>query len=596
MLTGIVEIASEALKDIITHLQGQVIANLKIQWQQDTHVDFTALQDVSDSSQDKAILVLMQLQQRIITSGPIENLRPPPLFASPRSLEETPPVPQARRIIRRHEPYDVHPNGYPPIEPSTQATTCPPFSPYEGRTTYPPQAPPIQPDHHSPPSSFPGQYDGQFSGQYQQATVYQSTQYPQQAPSNQFNGYVQQQRLPIRSNDHERRSPSNQAPQAIGQYQSAPQGSVTEVPNNASPTLSNGSRTAPPAYQERTSSGVTLPTASDRNGKNEKSEKGHFSSVTKLNPFSKKSRTASVDVAKNDTTQSQHLQPLAGPRHLMPSVSPEQLYDRAPSRKPSGPPATPSSYAGSRFSSISASTAATQSSYEPPETPDFTPWADREMNTDSSSTISRNVSKASDPAQTLRSSGSTRRAPGSSMSNPNNSHSVNSKVLLPSEANKYAGFCKGAWRAQIGDRKKAMDDRQRPGGIYNAARFWQCSKCNYEGRLVMLDKKTKGVDKRVLTAEGVQFRWDFLFKSHIETKDTTSDFLKSTFGCMFCTAEGRGTPTFGGAQMLMAHLQEHRDRLPTGEVLYRMNCLVGPRARLEDDFDINIIGKEGVDF
>lgn len=111
----------------------------------------------------------------------------------------------------------------------------------------------------------------------------------------------------------------------------------------------------------------------------------------------------------------------------------------------------------------------------------------------------------------------------------------------------------------------------------------------------MLDKKTKAVDRRVLTAEGIQFRWDFLFKSHIETKDATSDFLKATFGCMFCAAEGKGTPTFGGAQMFMAHLQAHREKLPTGEVLYRMNALAGPRAQLDEDFDINIIAKEGVD-
>lgn len=175
------------------------------------------------------------------------------------------------------------------------------------------------------------------------------------------------------------------------------------------------------------------------------------------------------------------------------------------------------------------------------------------------------------------------------------SNPMNPRDLLPSEANKFQGFCKGAWRAQIGDMKKAMDERQRPGGMYNAARFWQCTKCKFEGRLIMLDKKTKSVDRRVLTAEGLQFRWDFLFKSHIETKDATSDFLRANFGCMFCTAEGKGTPTFGGAQMLMAHLQAHRARLPTGEVLYRMNALTGPRAAFDEDFDINIIAREGAD-
>lgn len=551
-----------------------------------------ALQDASDASQDKAILVLMQLQQRIITSGPIENLRPPPLFASSRSFEEKPPVPQAGLITGRRDPQKVHPNGYPPID--SPATTSPPSSPYEIRSDYSQQASPIQLKPHSPRSSFSGRYEEQISGHHQQVTAYQSMQYPQQLPFIRSNGQLQQ-RLPMRGNDPHRSSHPSQAHQVTGQHQLSSQGYVTEISSNTSPSPYDGSWTSPPAYQERTSPGAPTLPLSDGVGKNAKSERGHFSSVAKLNLFSKKSRTASIDIAKDEPFRNQHAQGLAIPKHLLPDAPPEPPCDSTPSRKASGPPLTPSSYAGSRFSSFSASTATTQSSCEAPETPEFNPWADRGMNTDSSSTISRNISKASSPAQTVRSSGSIRRAPESSMSIAYNSSSVNSKDLLPSEANKYAGFCKGAWRAQIGDRKKAMDECQRPGGVYSDARFWRCSKCKFEGRLVMLDKKTKAVDRRVLTAEGVQFRWDFLFKSHVETKDATSDFLKSTFGCMFCTAEGRGTPTFGGAQSFMAHLQEHRDRLPTGEVLYRMNCLVGPRAPLQDNFDINLIGKEGVD-
>ena len=537
----------------------------------------------------------MQLQQRIITSGPIENLRPPPLFA-PRSLEEKPAFTQARQITGRHEPVNYHPNGYSPIHSPTQAHTYPPFSPHEGCSGNSPPSSPTQLGKYSPQSSSSIQYGGQLSGHHKQTIVYQSIDQPPQSPPIHFNGHSQQQRLPIHDFGHHQRSPSSQAPQVIGRYQSAPEDLVAEISHNVPPTPSNGSWTSPPAYQEWTSPEFPKPTVSDSNGKNEKTERSHFSSVTKLNLFGKKPRAASISAAKSTSPQFQHAQASAVPNYLLPIAPPEHPYDPAQSRKPSGPPPTPSSYTGSRFSSISASTATTQSSYEAPETPDFNPWADRGINTDSSSTISRNFSKGSSPAQTLRSSGSIRRAPGSSMSIFSNSTTVNSKDLLPSETNKYAGFCKGAWKAQIGDRKKAMDERQRPGGMYNATRYWQCSKCKFEGRLVMLDKKTKAVDKRVLTAEGVQFRWDFLFKSHVETKDATSDFLKSTFGCMFCTAEGKGTPTFGGAQMLMAHLQEHRDRLPTGEVLYRMNCLVGPRAPLEDDFDINLIGKEGVDF
>lgn len=172
--------------------------------------------------------------------------------------------------------------------------------------------------------------------------------------------------------------------------------------------------------------------------------------------------------------------------------------------------------------------------------------------------------------------------------------SISAKDLLPAEANRYSGFCKGAWRLQIGDFEKALQERQRPGSMYKAVKFWQCTRCKFEGRLIQYDKKTKDYDQQVMLADGIQFRWVFLFKSHVECKDTNPNPLRSTFGCIFCCAEGKGTPVFTGAQSLMDHLQEHRIRLPAGEVLYRMNCLIGTRAPVEADFDINIVAKEGI--
>ena len=168
------------------------------------------------------------------------------------------------------------------------------------------------------------------------------------------------------------------------------------------------------------------------------------------------------------------------------------------------------------------------------------------------------------------------------------------REFLPSEANKFAGFCKGAWRLQVGDKKKALDERQRPGGIFNANRYWQCSKCKFEGRLTSTDGKRKDFDTRLFIAKGVQLRWGFLFKSHIELREANPNYLESNFGCVFCLVEGKGTLTFRGVQGFMAHLQEHRcrNRLPWDEVLlYRMNCKVGWEADQEGDFDLNIIAR-----
>lgn len=235
-----------------------------------------------------------------------------------------------------------------------------------------------------------------------------------------------------------------------------------------------------------------------------------------------------------------------------------------------------------RFGSVS--TASSGVLGNEPNSPQFHPWKFPKP-TGTSPSINQSVS--SNSYYSRATSGSLPRISATASIAPG---SVNVKDLLPAEANKFAGFCKGAWRLQIGDYKKAIMERQRPGGLYSAVSYWQCTKCRYEGRLVP-HKKQAGFDTRVMIAEGVQFRWVFLFKSHVRSRDGMQDPMQASYGCVFCCAEGRGTPTFGGVRSFMTHLQEHRDRLPRGEVLYRMNCLVGRRASPDEDFDINLIGR-----
>lgn len=70
-----------------------------IQWQQDIEADFNDLQDVSDQCQDSAILVLMQLEQRIVSSARIEPpIDLPPL---PTPVNNQPPEPAARSTPTR---------------------------------------------------------------------------------------------------------------------------------------------------------------------------------------------------------------------------------------------------------------------------------------------------------------------------------------------------------------------------------------------------------------------------------------------------------------------------------------------------------------
>lgn len=471
---------------------GQMIANLKIQWQQETVLDFSALQDVSDSSQDKTVMILLHLQQRIIMAGPIENMAPPPLFWDPNSA----------------------------------------------------------PAQLEPPAA------------------YQIAEPPAITKHMRLNGYEQG---PPGFQSHPRLTPASRTP-------------------------SNGTLPPPPAYQAPSfpKQGVTFDTKVEEKPK----------SMTRIGLFGRKKKEPipPIEPAQRPSDASSTLVP----QYPIPVINGSQSPDAASIRHPSfqrSSTATsisvPDSFdTQSRVESIS--TRDGSSVYEADQL-EANPWAVPDSNPVSHTNqdaLSFTNSTPSRTSQESRSVTSFKRpvAPSTITVISSGKGLISAKDLLPSESNRFSGFCKGAWRLQIGDKKKAMDERQRPGSMYNALKYWQCSRCKFEGRLVQINKKIAGCDRQVMLADGIQFRWEFLFKSHIECRDLNPNPLKSTFGCIFCCAEGKGTPTFGGAQSFMDHMQEHRIRLPVGEVLYRMNARIGDKASVSEDFDINLIAKEGITF
>lgn len=452
---NILGIARDALKDIIIHLQGQVIANLKVQWQQDVYVDFGALQDVSDATQDQAVLVLLQLQQRIITAAPIKSLKPAPLFSNPD-----------------------------PLGMRNLAHTLP----------------------------------------------------------------------------HISATPTSSSPASISQFPAPPAPPPAYRP--ASPPLES------PRPSLALSEAPLVDTELDK--------KGHFPSLTKIGIFRRASKADQTSKNVSFPTESNTITPFSGDSYNGAGPIPNSK------NRPDDASSLPKQL--TRYDSMSTTSSGVFGTE--PETPEFHSW---KLPKPSSSSVRSHPSASSTSHYSQKTSGSFDVSPPHP--SPAARISLDVKDLLPAQANQYAGFCKGAWRLQIGDKKKATMERRRPGGLYSATPYWQCSKCRFEGQMVHDNKNRAGYDTRVMIAEGVQFRWVFLFKSHVKTRDNMQNPMQASFGCIFCCAEGRGTPTYGGVRSLMAHMQEHRDRLPRGEVLYRMNCLVGRRAGPDEDFDINLIGR-----
>ena len=623
----IAEVARDALKDIIIHLQQQVITNLKTHWEQDTFVDFAALQDVSGSSQGRAMLILMQLQQRIVMSAPIQNSAPPPSKVpaahDQRSLPALPALPQAN-----HEAcMDLNPASGPIQENEGHFAFTAPPSRQNAQPLTPPHSPEPQsvtqaqePTAQMAPAQIPStkcyllaSYSPAASApeslgvnlpknggranahQFSHSDPHETHRLPplafdsmssnshtlDQAPSSQYSS-TQPSQAPMRQDPiPETRLSQSAAPHAKASQDFAPQQPVNfryETPHSTSlpvPAGRDGSQDFSNRdfqYQRKDSGPIQyrpIATTTEKTGlfgiRKKKIERvpeplenplvDQYAAAAIRDKRRGNTAAASIQACRSTSPSSQDGCDL--------SYDPRQLNDEpapllnCPGQNHNAPPALAERL---RPNLTSLRRTPTQQSHH--------------------SSNSNHSDLSNIHVEVLSSNRSI--------------NSINPKDLLPNELNQYAGFCKGAWRQQIGDRKKATEDRVRPGGMYHASKYLQCKSCKFEGRYVPDNKRQGYFDSRVLKiVEGIQFRWEFLFKSHVMAKNEGADALKGSFGCMFCCAEGRGTPTFQGVTEFMGHLVEHRSRLPTGEVLYRMNCLVGRTSGPDEDFDINIVSREG---
>ncbi|KAL9632350.1 MAG: hypothetical protein Q9204_003833 [Flavoplaca sp. TL-2023a] len=503
-------LAHEGLTYII-QLQDQMILDLKAQSYQESISDFSALRHVSDSIQDRVVLLLLQLQQRVIRASPIE------------------PVNSLSSSWDPHAPADQKQN-----DTTIRNVKAPPAT-----------------------------VSVQFNAHYREL--------PALPPNNNLRNSLETLTHEIVRSLPEHQECSNMK----SSYHDAPIKPLPPLP--APKTPSPPMRAAEPGLSDG-------PTKIN----NSKSRRSIFGSlgISRKDPL-----TSSSDITRNPESS---VLPPCSKYATQGNLGRVDARIQGPSDHRANTAASISTQDTlERRSQTGSSSTGDSASISGDHPAECTPWSAL-TNQDAKSFVSSSTSHTSEDIQSKRRSLKQPIAPQTITVITANQDYPSATDLLPSEANKYSGFCKGAWRLQIGDHKKALQERQRPGSMYSAHKFWQCKFCSFEGRLVQHDKKTSQFDQQIMLADGIQFRWVFLFKSHVECKDANPNPLKSAFGCMFCCAEGRGTPSFRGAQALMDHLQEHRIRVPVGEVLYRMNACVGDEAPVGADWDINLEPKEGL--
>lgn len=169
----------------------------------------------------------------------------------------------------------------------------------------------------------------------------------------------------------------------------------------------------------------------------------------------------------------------------------------------------------------------------------------------------------------------------------------------PSEENDYLGFCKGAWRLQNGDRKKAVTlstDWSTRSATSNVE-FTICRKCKFECHS---NPKTIWTQVWVYGSLGIKLRWPFLAKSHVPQQTTLDrqDARQCMFcyKCMFCVFEGLGgnAPVIHGLSSYLQHIsQTHRETPLSEVVLYKTHCIQGRSCNSNEKFDINLFPVSG---
>ena len=151
----------------------------------------------------------------------------------------------------------------------------------------------------------------------------------------------------------------------------------------------------------------------------------------------------------------------------------------------------------------------------------------------------------------------------------------------PSAWNDHLGFCAGAAMSQMDMPGAMVQSRTVQADMisHTVINFLKCSssKCAFQGH---------GGAEKVWESSGVQYRRDFLIKSHCKQKKARTAIY--TFQCIFCVLTRQKSPIVQGTESFMAHVATHRGQLLPPAVLKRTKCITGRTASSGEDFDINL--------
>ena len=160
----------------------------------------------------------------------------------------------------------------------------------------------------------------------------------------------------------------------------------------------------------------------------------------------------------------------------------------------------------------------------------------------------------------------------------------------PSPENNYSGFCKGAYKLQVGfkDGLKLHNQSISMGG-QNFVHICGSTKCAYQGPALKRNNKFV-ISDSVRDLPGIRWRWSFFAKSHVAMARAKKGI--HDYQCIFCVLQGRGSELFHHMRELIDHVLQHRGEHLNEAILQHAKCINDRRARSSENFDVNLIPYE----
>ncbi|KAL6717527.1 hypothetical protein ACLMJK_005442 [Lecanora helva] len=155
-------------------------------------------------------------------------------------------------------------------------------------------------------------------------------------------------------------------------------------------------------------------------------------------------------------------------------------------------------------------------------------------------------------------------------------------------ANSYGGFCKGAYKLQVGLVKESVKLNNQSTSMTGESRYWACasSKCAFEGPALRQGKSWM-FDNKLRRSHALQYRWTLLAKSHVSLSKVKK--REHSYKCIFCEIQGKMSEVYPSEACFIEHVMVHRGQDPTELATNKLCCIAGREAGKEESFDVNFI-------